>query len=82
MSGGNGPGVLPRGFFEGALGQVIEQPGQAVAGANEQLEGRCVKGVGVDADLLQVGLDVAGQFVWPSRASGAGKSSGGPRAAR
>ena len=59
----DGSGVLRGGFFQGSLGQVIEETGQAVAGAQEQGQGGGIKGVGVDANLLQARLDIACQLL-------------------
>jgi len=63
VGGGDDAGVLGGGLLEGALGQMIEEPGQALAGLEEQGQGGGLEGVGVDADLLQAGLDIAAQLL-------------------
>ena len=60
MGRGDGPGILCGRFLQGSLGQVIEEPGQAVAGLEQQGQGGGLEGVGVDADFLQARLDIAG----------------------
>ena len=60
---GDGAGVLPQGFFQGALGQMVEESGQAVGRLEEEVQGRGGKGIGVDAGLLETSFDIAGEFV-------------------
>ena len=59
VRGGDGAGALGGGFFQGALRQVIEQPRQAVASLEQQLQGRRLERVGVPADLLHSALSSA-----------------------
>ena len=42
---------------------MIEQPGQAVASLEEQLQGCLIEGIGVDTYFLKARLDIAGQLL-------------------
>ena len=56
VRGGDGTGVLRDGFFQRSLGQVIEEPGQAIGRVDQQVQSGGVERVGVNAGVLQARL--------------------------
>jgi hypothetical protein len=52
------PGMSPCGVFHGPLGKMVEGPGQAAGGLEEELLGLGFKQVGMNGNLLKAGADI------------------------